>query len=171
MVTENEIVLPLPPHAYLMFSWMWVLAGGCGLWLWHAYHDPFHALPATNGGGVDYVSCAVPLWLPSVVLILFVGLHGMWADPWFRRALAIIPKGLRQIRVQVGNRVIGESHFERTSIFVTEEDDDDTGYLCVRTPFWNGTRWAWHWIECYEAEGELKKWAGWPTLPGEEGHG
>jgi hypothetical protein len=143
-VTENEVVLMLPPPNW----YIWVagvpasLAAGM-LMFWHGFKGPI----SCHRNAADEVICTisqVPMWVPSAILILYIGFWAAWADPWFRRALAILPKGKELIQIRVGKRTLGEYPFHEYSIYISDGRGLEyvSSYLWVDTPAWRGTKGA-----------------------------
>jgi hypothetical protein len=164
LVTENEVVLILPPAGWSL--WIGAVIGGAlggtGVLLWQGWHSLIWGYYTPDMQVVKGLS-SIPMWLPSALVILYTGFVCMWADPWFRRAVAVVPKGQAKIRIQIGRRTIGEFPFWSYSIFVSDGRGHETvsSYLWVRTPAWTGTKGAEpHFEEHVTAVWRLKSWAG-----------
>jgi hypothetical protein len=160
-VTENEAVLILPPPNWHIFPIVFAVPFlAVAAAIWHGFHGPTHTY-YTADDKVVWSLCSIPMWLPSAIIMLYTGLLAIWADPWFRRAVAIIPKGLGRIRIQVGGRVLGETYFFDDSICVSDNRGSEyPDYLFVSTRYWRGSKSAWRVDECLKAERALKEWAG-----------
>jgi hypothetical protein len=162
-LTGSEVVVVLPPAGWFVWPGALVGAGGLGsgILFWHAFHSLVWGHDGADGSLVWELS-RVPIWAPSAIAILYTACVSLWADPWFRRAVAVIPRGLQRIRIQVGKRVRGEVWFHDWTIYVSDNRGSESmlDYLHVDTRFWSGTKWARRLEEFSLAEQELKKWAG-----------
>ena len=162
-LTGNDVVVVLPPAGW--FVWPGAVVGcvglGMGTFFWHEFVGPVWGYNAADGSLVWKLS-RIPMWLPSAIAIVYTAFVSLWADPWFRRAVAVVPRGLKRIRIQVGKRVRGESWFYDWSICVSDNRGSESmlDYLHVDTRFWSGTKWARRPEEFSVAEQQLKEWAG-----------
>ncbi len=164
LVTDNEVVLMLPPAGWSVWigAVIGCVLGGTGVLLWQGWHSLVWGYYTPDMQVVKGLS-SIPMWLPSAIVILYTGLVCMWADPWFRRAVAVVPKGQARIRIQIGKRAVGEFPFWIDSIFVGDGRGHETvsSYLWVRTPAWTGTKGAEpRFEEHVTAVWRLKSWAG-----------
>jgi hypothetical protein len=175
-VTEDEVVVMLVPQGW----WAWfasliLIFGGSAAIFWPmAICPPAYCYYATR----DAVTCSVskiPMWLPAALVILAVALICIWVDPWFRRAVAVIPKGQRRIRIQVGKRSLGEfPFFGDLTIWVSDGRGSDmvSSYLWIRTPVWKGTTGVGsRYEEAVVAVAQLQRWAGLDFAPEGDSHG
>jgi hypothetical protein len=82
-----------------------------------------------------------PLWLPSVLVLLYTGLVGYLANPWNLRAVAIIPRGQGRIVIRVGKRVLGDFPILDSTFTVSSSQYDifqPDIILGIHTPAWSG---------------------------------
>lgn len=154
----------LPPAGWSLWigAVIGCVLGGTGVMVWHSFYSLIWGYHTPDNQVVWELS-SVPMWLPSAIVILYTGLVCMWADPWFRRAVAVVPKGQSKIRIQIGKRTVGEYPFWTDSIFVSDGRGHETvsSYLWVRTPAWTGTKGAEpRFEEHVTAVWRLKSWAG-----------
>jgi hypothetical protein len=143
-VTENEVVLMLlPPKWYIWLGTLPAALGAGMLTFWYGFNWPISGYYNAAKEVVRTISW-VPMWLPSAILILYVGLVSVWSDPWFRRALAILPKGKEVIQIRVGKRTLGEFPFGEYTIYVSDGRGLEyvSSYLWVDTLAWTGTKGA-----------------------------
>jgi hypothetical protein len=160
-MTKDEAVITLPPAGW----WAWfgaipLLFGTTGPLFWHLFVAPWHGWYGAEHHPV-YALNRTPLWVPSALAFLINAIFCIWADPWFRRALAIIPRGQRRIRIRVGGRIKGEYPFWG-SIDLNDQRGNDTitSLLYVRTPAWSGFLYVEpRFQECEMAVWTLTNWA------------
>jgi hypothetical protein len=158
LVTEREVVLVLnPPDWFFLAGFVGcVFVGGMIVTFWHAFYSPVGFLPV----GGDFVAYpkSFPMWLPTAIVLLCTAIVGFWADPWFRRAVMVLPKGERTTRIQVGGRTIGESGFNEYTVCL---DGDEGNYLYMSTRYWRGSKGtAFKGGSCHDAIERLRIWTG-----------
>jgi hypothetical protein len=174
-VTDNEVVVMLLPQIW--YGWA-VAVIGPTLGMVATFCWDFYS-PAVDCGWLTKKvlvcsSSSIPLWLPSALLILGMAAVCYWVDPWFRRAVAVIPKGQRRIRIQVGRRSLGEFPFlGDLTIWVSDgKGTEMLSCLWVRTAAWKGTTSAEsNFKEFVVAVAQLQRWAGVDFGPKGDSHG
>jgi hypothetical protein len=162
-VTDNEVVVMLLPKMW--YGWavgLIVMVTSSLTILYWRFYPSTYCFYATKDVVVCNIS-AIPLWLPSVLFTLCMAAVCYWVDPWFRRAVAVIPKGQRRIRIRVGRRSLGEFPFlGDLTIWVSDgKGTEMLSCLWVRTPAWKGTTSAEsNFKEFVVAVAQLQRWAG-----------
>jgi len=138
-VTENEIAFLLPPpnwHYYFGTIISWGAAVVADIWDWTHLPDVEK--------DVEVIAShlhAFPLWLPTMLALLYAGTVDYLADPWMRRAMAIVPKGQGCIVIRVGKRILGKFPIDASTFKTFSEQYDiyqPTVFLQVNTPAWSG---------------------------------
>jgi hypothetical protein len=158
LFSDSEAVLVLPPAAW----YIWIGMVGCALVgcmaiiFGHAFYSPI-GYYTVGDHFVPYVKW-MPMWLPTAILLLCTAIAAYWADPWFRRAVLVLPKGEQSIRVQVGGRTVGEGSFGAYTICL---DDDEGSYFFMNTRYWSGSKsTAFREGACSDAIERLHIWTG-----------
>jgi hypothetical protein len=138
-VSENEIAFLLPPpnwHYY--FGWIisWGAAVVADIWDWTHLPDVEKDVEVIASHLHSF-----PLWLPTTLALLYAGTVDYLADPWMRRAVAIIRKGRGSIMIRVGKRIRGEFPIDASTFKTFSEQYDihePTVFLGINTCAWSG---------------------------------
>jgi hypothetical protein len=158
LVSEHEVALVLnPPDWFIPVGFFGcAVIGGLILLLGHTFYSPigYHTVAGT---AVPYIKW-MPLWLPTAIVLLCTAVAGCWADPWFRRAVMVLPKGEQTTRIQVGGRTVGEGGFDEYTIC---QDGDEGAYLYMNSRYWTGSKGtAFKEEACRAAIERLQIWTG-----------
>jgi hypothetical protein len=145
LITSNEAVLLLPPPMWHMW---WTGAFGFFASMSLVFGNTLvpEVFELTPGFGIGYPFWVNPvlMFLPSGVMVTIAGLVAICADPWFRRAVAVVPRGQQRIQIRIGGRQITDSPLLPEMIWAEDANqrEHDTGIdrvgLCV--PGWHGQR-------------------------------
>jgi hypothetical protein len=140
-VTQTEMVVLLPTTGW-QFYFDTVIPYGA--FFVAAAWDITHQPNFENDLGVILAHLrSFPLWLPSVLVLLYTGLAGYFAEPWNLQAVAIIPRGQGRIVIRVGKRILGDFPILDSTFTVFSEQYDifqPTICLKVETPAWSGKK-------------------------------
>jgi hypothetical protein len=139
--------------------------------LWEAYYGPwrYQIVPGLNE--TVWRVRAMPLWGPTLFAFLLAAIPCLLADPWVRRALAIVPRGRNLLRIQVGGRIRGEYRFSDEYITIPDWRGLETlaSQLYVTTPAWSGYKPAERYFDAFTmANYTLDAWAMGDALPWED---
>ena len=138
-LTENELAVLLPtPNWHMFFGWLvpWGLTTAVDYW--YQAHPPYdYPSPAAIG---EQLALA-PLWLPSLLVILYTAIVGMWADAWIRRAVMVIPRGKQVLELRAGKRVLDTIPIDdRTFSLHCGDDIQEPGsYIGIKAGSFSGT--------------------------------
>jgi hypothetical protein len=138
-VTETELVFLLPATGWQFY--FGTLIPYCASFVataWDITHQP------NFEKDLDVILAhlhSFPLWLPSVLVLLYTGLIGYLADPWNLQAVAIIPRGQGRIVIRVGKRILGDFPILDSTFTVSSAQYDifqPDVILGIHTPAWSG---------------------------------
>lgn len=173
--TEKEMAFLLPtPNWHSFFGQILSCLAALSASIWSFYQFPDVEKDAEVIAGHLQSS---PLWLASMLVLLYAGIVDALADPWIRRAVAIIPRGKGLIVIRLGKRIAGEfpildSTFRtgRSGGYDIHEPNAD---LRIDTPAWSGVAGTGLREEgdVLEAICALRAYAGIPNAPRIELHG
>jgi hypothetical protein len=175
IVTDNEIVLLLPPAGgwFLIGSLLGVCGGYWAAMLWTWLNEPW----ITRHDELGRFICELrgtPLWLPAAIAFLITAIFFLLADPWVRRALAVVPRGQRLLQIWKGGRARGEYPWEENHIYIADWRNHETlaSQLYVKTRAWSGWKPAQrHFDEYTMAMYALDAWAMGQPIPWENEDG
>jgi hypothetical protein len=176
ITTDNEVVLLLPPAT----SWLLVgglLGGALGATvagIWDAYHGLWVGQYVSGPQVVLWNLRAMPIWLPTLAAYFLTAVPCLLADPWVRRALAVVPRGQRLLQIWKGGRARGEYPWEENHIYIADWRNHETlaSQLYVKTRAWSGWKPAQHHFEEYTmAMYALDAWAMGKPVPWENEDG
>ena len=138
-VTETELVFRLPATGWQFYFGTVIPYGASFVAMaWDITHQPDFEKD------LDVVLAHIhsfPLWLPSLLLLLYTGLAAYLTDPWNLQAVAIVPRGQGRIVIRVGKRVLGEFPIVDSTFTVSSAQYDifqPDIILGIHTPAWSG---------------------------------
>jgi hypothetical protein len=187
VVTDNEAVFLLPPPAWHMW-WMGAasLVGVVALLAWSTIliklwttgpptlaEAPMQVLEAFWEHRTRWLA-SWPTLLPPSLLVAIVATVSIYADPWFRRAVAVVPRGQQRIQIRIGGRQLTDSPLLPEMIWAEDanERESDTGIdrVGLSVPGWHGQRSCRLKVGLIQAAVDrLYIWASTPASPGEQG--
>lgn len=185
-LTDYQVVFLLPPPMWHMwwnglalFLSSVILCFGYLFWRHAGIPPEIGALPSAEiTAYFENRDCWFATWptlIPPIVPIVLAGLVAIYADPWFRRAVAVIPRGQQRIQIRIGGRQITDSPLLPEMIWAEDanEREHDTGIdrVGLRVPGWKGQRSCRLKVGLIQAAiDRLEKWASTPVSTEEERH-